>query len=181
MGAGSRYIESLLAQEDLEPVGGFVEQSGPTSKLAAQVHARTREALRVATMGKHYALCAACALFTYIEQSEGQILPQRSVPIVYQAPEGTLFMDASTLHDLGIMTTSTALDGIGQKGSTLYDMLNLCRTPMGSRLLKVRTIVNLRSTPRLILTLTINILRADESCAALKRSVKARACLGGRC
>lgn len=181
MGAGSRYIESLLAQEDLEPVGGFVEQSGPTSKLAAQVHARTREALRVATMGKHYALCAACALFTYIEQSEGQILPQRSVPIVYQAPEGTLFMDASTVHDLGIMTTSTALDGIGQKGSTLYDMLNLCRTPMGSRLLKVRTIVNLRSTPRLILTLTINILRADESCAALKRSVKARACLGGRC
>lgn len=124
---GAGYLDRLLtdsAQTDLEPNGLLA---------GATATATTRESILVALGDKYLALCATCALFKHLEAANDRAFLSRSLKIQYMPPEGTILIDPVSVMQLEL------LPKVGDRGAmgTLFGLLNHCRTPMATRMLKV--------------------------------------------
>ncbi|KEI36747.1 uncharacterized protein L969DRAFT_97143 [Mixia osmundae IAM 14324] len=78
------------------------------------------------------ALAAFAGLIRHLEGHHRILYANNSLKIVFTALEGTMVLGTDTLRDLELLQNT--MDGSSKK--TLFDLLNSCMTPMGTRLLR---------------------------------------------
>ena len=93
-------------------------------------HLGTQDLEAYGLMDKDLATGAAGALLTYAKNTQRSKLSHIGAPKL-ERPGNTLILDAQTLRDLEITTSVSS-----RKGTTLVDILDHAKTPMGSRMLK---------------------------------------------
>lgn len=97
------------------------------------------------------------------------MLSRGSLKIVYMPPEGTIYLDASTIEHLDLLPF-----GDSNASATLYGLLNKCRTAMASRMLKMNLLQPLTavSTLNARLDAVEELVEAPELRHAMIRSLK---------
>ncbi|KHJ32550.1 putative dna mismatch repair protein msh4 [Erysiphe necator] len=90
------------------------------------------EAIKVAVAGNYFATCCLAAALKYIELSLSLTFALHSLRIKYQASEGSMMIDLSTVQSLELIQN---LHNSKSK-DCLFGLMNETLTPMGARLLK---------------------------------------------
>ncbi|RKF60612.1 MutS protein-like protein 4 [Erysiphe neolycopersici] len=90
------------------------------------------EAIKVAVAGNYFATCCLAAALKYIELSLSLTFAFHSLRIKYQASEGSMMIDLSTVQSLELIQN---LQNSKSK-DCLFGLMNETLTPMGTRLLK---------------------------------------------
>ncbi|POS85874.1 hypothetical protein EPUL_001997 [Erysiphe pulchra] len=90
------------------------------------------EAIKVAVAGNYFATCCLAAALKYIELSLSLVFAFHSLRIKYQASEGSMMIDLSTVQSLELIQN---LQNSKSK-DCLFGLMNETLTPMGTRLLK---------------------------------------------
>jgi DNA mismatch repair protein MutS len=139
----SRLDASELLVEDGTPIPAALTALAPVTTLAAAVFDTTRaeERVRRATgalsldglgvTAVPLALRAAGAVLAYCERAH-IVISQDLLRIAIRTPDGAMRLDAHTRANLELFTR------LGERGSSLLQLLDATRTPMGVRLLRAR-------------------------------------------
>ena len=139
----ARLDASELLVEDATPIPPGLVALAPLTPLAAAVFDTTRaeERLRRATgavsldglgvAAVPVALRAAGAVLAYCERAH-IVISQELLRIIIRTPDGAMRLDAHTRANLELFTR------LGERGTSLLQLLDSTRTPMGTRLLRAR-------------------------------------------
>jgi DNA mismatch repair protein MutS len=139
----ARLEPSELLVEDATPIPAGLTALAPVTPLAAAVFDTTRaeERLRRATGALSLdglgvaavpsALRSAGAVLAYCERAH-IVISQELLRIAIRTPDGAMRLDAHTRANLELFTR------LGERGTSLLQLLDATRTPMGSRLLRAR-------------------------------------------
>jgi DNA mismatch repair protein MutS len=139
----ARLDASELLVEDATPIPPGLVALAPLTPLAAAVFDITRaeERLRRATgavsldglgvAAVPVALRAAGAVLAYCERAH-IVISQELLRIIIRTPDGAMRLDAHTRANLELFTR------LGERGTSLLQLLDSTRTPMGTRLLRAR-------------------------------------------
>ncbi|MGA8636373.1 MAG: DNA mismatch repair protein MutS [Candidatus Dormiibacterota bacterium] len=139
----ARLDASELLVEDATPIPPGLVALAPLTALAAAVFDTTRaeERLRRATGAASLdglgvasvpvALRAAGAVLAYCERAH-IVISQELLHIIIRTPDGAMRLDAHTRANLELLTR------LGERGTSLLQLLDSTRTPMGTRLLRAR-------------------------------------------
>lgn len=101
-----------------------------TAKQQLNMQFGTRDLTGFGVENAHLALCAAGCLLQYVKDTQRTSLPHiRSITM--ERPQDSIILDAATRRNLEL-TQNLA----GGSDNTLASVLDLCVTPMGSRMLK---------------------------------------------
>ncbi|MGC2869104.1 DNA mismatch repair protein MutS [Proteus vulgaris] len=101
-----------------------------TAKQQLNLQFGTRDLTGFGVENAHLALCAAGCLLQYVKDTQRTALPHiRSITM--ERPQDSIILDAATRRNLEL-TQNLA----GGTDNTLASVLDLCVTPMGSRMLK---------------------------------------------
>ncbi|KAI4211373.1 MAG: hypothetical protein LQ351_005799 [Letrouitia transgressa] len=90
------------------------------------------EAIKVSVGGNFYATCCIAAALKYIELGLSYSFPFHSLRIKFEASEGSMMIDLSTIHALELIQNLQK----PKSRDCLFGLLNQTLTPMGARLLK---------------------------------------------
>ncbi|KAI9728947.1 MAG: MutS protein msh4 [Chrysothrix sp. TS-e1954] len=90
------------------------------------------DALKTAISGNYFAVCSLAAALKYIEHNLSLSFPLHSLRIKYEASEGTMLIDISTIRQLELIQNLND----GRSKDCLFGLLNQTLTPMGARLLR---------------------------------------------
>jgi DNA mismatch repair protein MutS len=139
----ARLDASELLVEDTTPIPPALAALAPLTPLAAAVFDTTRaeERMRRATGAVSLdglgvaavpaALRAAGAVLAYCERAH-IVISQELLRIAIRTPEGAMRLDAHTRANLELFTR------LGERGTSLLQLLDATRTPMGTRMLRAR-------------------------------------------
>ncbi len=139
----SRLDASELLVEEGTPIPAALTALAPVTTLAAAVFDTTRaeERVRRATgalsldglgvTAVPLSLRAAGAVLAYCERAH-IVISQNLLRIAIRTPDGAMRLDAHTRANLELFTR------LGERGSSLLQLLDATRTPMGVRLLRAR-------------------------------------------
>jgi DNA mismatch repair protein MutS len=139
----ARLDASELLVEDATTIPPGLAAVAPLTPLAAAVFDTTRaeERLRRATgavsldglgvAAVPVALRAAGAVLAYCERAH-IVISQELLRIAIRTPDGAMRLDAHTRANLELFTR------LGERGTSLLQLLDSTRTPMGTRLLRAR-------------------------------------------
>lgn len=115
-----------------------------TAKQQLNLQFGTRDLTGFGVENAHLALCAAGCLLQYVKDTQRTSLPHiRSITM--ERPQDSIILDAATRRNLEL-TQNLA----GGTDNTLASVLDLCVTPMGSRMLKRWIHTPLRQREQLI-------------------------------
>ncbi|THY33876.1 hypothetical protein D6D00_00765 [Aureobasidium pullulans] len=90
------------------------------------------ESIKMSVNGNYFSVCCFAATLTFIELAMNKTFPPHSLRIKYEASEGSMMIDLSTIRSLELIQNLQ-----NQKSSDcLFGVLNETLTPMGSRLLR---------------------------------------------
>lgn len=101
-----------------------------TAKQQLNLQFGTRDLTGFGVENAHLALCAAGCLLQYVKDTQRTALPHIR-NITMERPQDSIILDAATRRNLEL-TQNLA----GGTDNTLASVLDLCVTPMGSRMLK---------------------------------------------
>ena len=90
------------------------------------------ESIKTSVSGNYYSVCCFAAVLKYVELGLAKTFPFRSLRIKYEASEGSMLIDLSTLYSLELLQN---LHNSKSK-DCLFGLLNETLTPMGARLLR---------------------------------------------
>jgi DNA mismatch repair protein MutS len=139
----ARLGATELLVEDTTPIPGAFAALAQVTPLAASIFDTTRaeERVRRATgavsldglgvEGLPVAVRAAGAVLAYCERAH-IVISQDLLRIRIRTPDGSMRLDAHTRANLELFAR------LGERGSSLLQLLDATRTPMGMRLLKAR-------------------------------------------
>jgi len=139
----ARLEASELLVEDGRPIPPGLATLAPLTTLAAAVFdsSRAEERVRRATgavsldglgvTAVPIALRAAGAVLAYCERAH-IVISQELLRIAVRMPDGAMRLDAHTRSNLELLTR------LGERGTSLLQLLDATRTPMGARLLRTR-------------------------------------------
>ena len=164
----SRLDASELLVEDGTPIPAALTALAPVTTLAAAVFDTTRaeERLRGATgalsidglgvIALPLSLRAAGAVLAYCERAH-IVISQDLLRIAIRTPDGAMRLDAHTRANLELFTR------LGERGSSLLQLLDATRTPMGVRLLRARLQEPLTDVEQIIRRLdSVDVLLGDR-------------------
>ena len=164
----ARLDASELLIEDTTPIPSTFAALAPVTPLAGAVFDTTRaeERVRRATgavsldglgvAAVPIALRAAGAVLAYCERAH-IVVSQDLLRIAIRTSDGTMRLDAHTRTNLELFTR------LGERGSSLLQLLDATRTPMGVRLLRARLQEPLTQVDQIIRRLdSIDVLLADR-------------------
>ncbi|THX49502.1 hypothetical protein D6D06_08528 [Aureobasidium pullulans] len=90
------------------------------------------ESIKMSVNGNYFSVCCFAATLKFIELAMNKTFPPHSLRIKYEASEGSMMIDLSTIRSLELIQNLQ-----NQKSSDcLFGVLNETLTPMGSRLLR---------------------------------------------
>jgi DNA mismatch repair protein MutS len=164
----SRLDASELLVEDGTPIPAALTALAPVTTLAAAVFDTTRaeDRVRRATgalsldglgiTAVPLSLRAAGAVLAYCERAH-IVISQDLLRIAIRTPDGAMRLDAHTRANLELFTR------LGERGSSLLQLLDATRTPMGVRLLRARLQDPLTDVEQIIRRLdSIDVLLSDR-------------------
>ncbi|KAG9700911.1 hypothetical protein KCU95_g662, partial [Aureobasidium melanogenum] len=101
----------------------FIEQLGFVQDV---------DSIKMSVDGNYFSVCCFAAAIKFIELAMNKTFPPRSLRIRYEASEGSMMIDLSTIRSLELIQNLQ-----NQKSrDCLFGILNETLTPMGSRLLR---------------------------------------------
>ncbi|KAF8468982.1 muts domain V-domain-containing protein [Kalaharituber pfeilii] len=109
----------------------YNEQTGH-SYIQTLAFKEDAEAIKVAISVKFYTVSALAAALKYIEIGHGVSFASNSLRVKYEASEGCMLIDFSTVHNLELIQNIQH----PQSTDSLFGLLNNTLTPMGARLLR---------------------------------------------
>lgn len=128
------------------------------------------EAIKVAISAKFYAMSTVAAVLKFVEINHGISFALNSLRIKYEASEGSMLIDSSTVYNLELIQNVQN----PQNTDSLFGLLNNTLTPMGARLLRSNILQPLTDLDTLNARLDAleELTRSEEMFFALRSSLK---------